>query len=172
MARGLPQRDCTVNGYTGPWEPYPGVMPDSDAAAAFAAAPVAVLGTTGAGAAPHLVPVVFALPEGRHDLLYTAIDAKPKSTQRLRRLLNIEANPTVSLLVEHYDDDWTRLWWVRADGTATIHHRGEQMATGYALLRAKYHQYQRIELDGPVVTVQITRWSSWRASPASPLPKH
>ena len=138
-------------------------MPDSDAAAAFAGCPVAVLGTTGDDGAPHLVPVVFAIPEDRSDVLYTAVDAKPKSTQRLRRLANIEGNAAVSLLVDHYDDDWTRLWWVRADGTATIHRGGEEMATGYALLRAKYAQYRRVELDGPVVTVQIHRWSSWQA---------
>ena len=129
--------------------------------ASFAAAPVAMLATANTDAVPHLVPVVFALPDHRTDLLYTAVDAKPKTTQRLRRLANIEANPVVSLLVDHYDDDWSQLWWVRADGVATIHHSGVEMATGYGLLRAKYPQYQRIELDGPVVTVEITRWSSW-----------
>ncbi|KWX63272.1 TIGR03668 family PPOX class F420-dependent oxidoreductase [Mycobacterium sp. NAZ190054] len=134
---------------------------DRDVIAAFAAAPVAMLATVGADAVPHVVPVVFAVPEHRQDILYTAIDAKPKSTRRLRRLVNIEHNPAVSLLVDHYDDDWSRLWWVRADGVATIHHSGVEMATGYAQLRAKYPQYQRVELDGPVVTVEIRRWSSW-----------
>ena len=127
----------------------------------FVAAPVAMLATAGADAVPHLVPVVFALPENRTDILYTAVDAKPKTTHRLRRLANIESNPAVSLLVDHYDDDWSQLWWVRADGVASIHHGGVEMATGYALLRAKYPQYQRVELDGPVVTVEIRRWSSW-----------
>ncbi len=78
-----------------------------------------------------------------------------------RRLANIEHNAAVNLLVDHYRDDWTRLWWVRVDGTAPIH-RGE-MAAGYALLRAKYAQYRRVELDGPVITVRILRWSSWGA---------
>ncbi len=137
---------------------------DFDAAAVFAAAPVATLGTTRDDGAPHLVPVVFAMPDNRNDLLYTAIDAKPKSTQRLQRLINIECNAAVSLMVDRYDDDWTRLWWVRLDGTATVHQRGEEMATGYALLRAKYPQYSRIELDGPVIAVRVLRWSSWRAS--------
>lgn len=137
-------------------------MSGFDAAARFSAAPVAVLATVGADGIPHLVPVVFAMPAGRTDVLYTAVDAKPKSTRRLRRLANIEANPAVSLLVDHYDDDWTRLWWVRIDGTAAIHLRGEDVAAGYAALRAKYAQYQRVELDGPVVTVQIRRWSSWQ----------
>ena len=62
------------------------------------------------------------------------------------------------MLVDHYDDDWTQLWWVRADGLAEIHHSGEEMANGYALLRRKYVQYQRIALDGPVVTVNVQRW--------------
>lgn len=137
---------------------------DFDAAAAFAGAPVAVLGTTRDDEAPHLVPVVFAMPDGRSDLLYTAIDAKPKTTRRLQRLSNIEHNPAVSLLVDRYEDDWTKLWWVRVDGTATIHRGGPEMAVGYALLRAKYAQYRRIELDGPVITVRINRWSSWQAA--------
>ncbi|MGP4058573.1 TIGR03668 family PPOX class F420-dependent oxidoreductase [Mycobacterium sp. 4D054] len=134
---------------------------DRDVTAAFAGAPVAMLATAGLDAVPHLVPVVFAMPEHRQDILYTAIDAKPKSTQRLRRLVNIENNPAVSLLVQHYDEDWSRLWWVRADGVATIHHSGVEMATGYALLRAKYPQYRRVELDGPVISVEIRRWASW-----------
>lgn len=135
-------------------------MPEFDPAAAFAAAPVARLATVGPQGAPHLVPVVFA---AHGDVVYTAVDAKRKTTQRLRRLANIEANPQVSLLVDHYDDDWSRLWWVRADGYAEIHHRGEELATGYTLLRQKYPQYQRVTLDGPVVTVAVARWSSWRA---------
>jgi PPOX class probable F420-dependent enzyme len=136
-------------------------MPDFDGPAAFAGAPVAMLATADPGGVPHLVPVVFALPDNRSDILYTAVDAKPKTTRRLRRLANIERNPVVSLMVDHYDDDWSALWWVRADGVATIHHSGVEMATGYALLRSKYPQYQRVELDGPVVTVEIRRWASW-----------
>ena len=77
----------------------------------------ATLGTVDAGGRPHLVPIVFAYDEGR---LYTAVDRKPKSTFRLKRLRNIEANPDVSVLVDHYDDDWTALWWVRIDGTASV----------------------------------------------------
>lgn len=135
-------------------------MADNDAAAMFAESPVAMLATVGAESAPHVVPVVFAV---HGDVVYTAVDAKRKTTQRLRRLANIEANPKVSMLVDHYDDDWSQLWWVRADGVAEIHYSGEEMAVGYALLRAKYPQYQRIALDGPVVTVEVQRWSSWRA---------
>jgi PPOX class probable F420-dependent enzyme len=131
-----------------------------DAAAMFAKSPVAMLATSGPDGAPHVVPVVFAV---QSDIVYTAVDAKRKSTQRLRRLTNIEANPHVSILVDHYEDDWAGLWWVRADGDAAIHYSGDEMATGYWLLRRKYVQYQRVALDGPVVTVDVKRWSSWQA---------
>ncbi|OBI84169.1 TIGR03668 family PPOX class F420-dependent oxidoreductase [Mycobacterium sp. E740] len=133
---------------------------DFDAEAMFSAAPVAMLATVGADGAPHLVPVVFAAHRG---VVYTAVDAKRKLTRKLRRLANIEVNPQVSMLVDHYDDDWTRLWWVRADGHAEIHYSGEELANGYALLRRKYVQYQRIALDGPVVTVHVSKWASWQA---------
>lgn len=135
-------------------------MAEFDAAAMFAGSPVAMLATVGPDSAPHVVPVVFAV---HRDVFYTAVDAKRKSTRRLRRLANIEANPQVSILVDHYEDDWTRLWWVRADGRAQIHYSGEELATGYALLRQKYPQYRRVALDGPVVTVDVARWSSWQA---------
>lgn len=124
----------------------------------FAAAPVARLATVTAEGRPHLVPVVFAVDD---EVIYTAIDAKPKSTQLLRRLANIEANPRVSLLVDHYAADWSQLWWVRADGIAAVHHGGVEMATGYALLRQKYPQYERLALDGPVVTIEVRQWASW-----------
>ena len=135
-------------------------MAEFDAAAMFAESPVAMLATVGPESVPHVVPVVFAV---HRDVVYTAVDAKRKTTQRLRRQANIEANPQVSILVDHYEDDWTQLWWVRADGHAEIHYSGEAMATGYALLRKKYPQYQRLELAGPVVTVDVARWRSWQA---------
>jgi PPOX class probable F420-dependent enzyme len=135
-------------------------MAENDAVAMFAESPVAMLATVGPDGKPHLVPVVFAV---HGNVVYTAVDAKRKTTQRLRRLVNIEGNPQVSMLVDHYDDDWSRLWWVRADGVAAVHYSGEEMAAGYAMLRKKYVQYQRIALDGPVVTVEVQRWSSWQA---------
>jgi len=133
---------------------------ESDPADAFAAAPVATLATVGSDGVPHVVPVVFALHD---DVVYTAVDAKRKTTHQLRRLANIAVNPRVSLLVDHYEEDWSQLWWVRADGVAAVHDSGEQMAAGYALLRQKYSQYERIALNGPVVTVNVLHWSSWEA---------
>jgi PPOX class probable F420-dependent enzyme len=103
--------------------------------------------------------------------VYTAVDAKPKTTRRLRRLANIASNPQVSLLVDHYADDWTQLWWVRADGVAAIHSGGEAFDTGCRLLRAKYPQYQSVKLHGPVIAVAVQRWSSWHAALAVPAPK-
>ena len=108
-------------------------MVEFDPKARFAHTPVARLATAALDGRPHLVPVVFAL---RDDVIYTAVDAKPKTTQRLRRLANIERNPQVSLLVDHYADDWTQLWWVRADGVAAIHHDGDTLDAGRDLLRS------------------------------------
>ncbi|MCV7099529.1 TIGR03668 family PPOX class F420-dependent oxidoreductase [Mycobacterium palustre] len=135
-------------------------MGEFDPKARFARSAIARLATVAPGGVPHLVPVVFAV-DG--DVVYTAVDAKPKSTRRLRRLANIEGNPRVSLLVDHYADDWSRLWWVRADGVAAIHRDDESMAAGCRLLRAKYPQYQSVPLDGPVIAVTVSRWSSWHA---------
>ena len=82
----------------------------------FAAARVARLATADAAGRPHIVPITFAV-DG--DVVYSAVDAKPKRRTALKRLANIAANPAVALLVDHYADDWNELWWVRADGTGT-----------------------------------------------------
>ncbi|MEZ0339429.1 TIGR03668 family PPOX class F420-dependent oxidoreductase [Mycobacterium sp. pV006] len=127
----------------------------------FGAAPEATLATVRSDGAPHVVPVVFALVEDDGPTVYTAVDGKPKSGRRLQRLANIEHQPVVSLLVSHYADDWSRLWWVRADGIAEIHENGPVAETGRAALRAKYDQYGRVGLDGPVIAVRVTGWASW-----------
>jgi PPOX class probable F420-dependent enzyme len=136
------------------------VVVDFDPMASFGRASVARLGTVAPDGAPHLVPVVFAL---RDDVVYTAVDGKPKTTRRLRRLANIELHPLVSLLVDHYADDWSQLWWVRVDGLAAIHHDGNALDVGHDLLRAKYAQYQSVTLNGPVITIAVQRWRSWHA---------
>ncbi|WP_077100333.1 TIGR03668 family PPOX class F420-dependent oxidoreductase [Mycobacterium terramassiliense] len=140
-------------------------MGEFDPKVRFTQSPIARLATATPEGTPHLVPVVFAVDasHGDPDVVYTAVDAKPKATRRLRRLANIERNPQVSLLVDHYDDDWAQLWWVRADGVAAIHSAGEPMAIGFRLLRAKYPQYHSVSLDGPVIAVTVRRWSSWHA---------
>lgn len=137
-------------------------MGEFDPRARFTQSPVARLATITPDGLPHLVPVVFAVADtGDHEVVYTAVDAKPKTTRRLRRLANIDHTPAVSLLVDHYADDWTRLWWVRVDGVATVHTEGEAVDTGYRLLRAKYPQYQSVSLEGPVIAVAVRCWSSW-----------
>ena len=141
-------------------------MGEFDPKVRFTQSPIARLATVTPDGMPHVVPVDFAVDSdslGNHDVMYTAVDAKPKTTLRLRRLANIESNPQVSLLVDHYADDWTRLWWVRADGVARIHSGGEALDTGCRLLRAKYPQYQSVPLHGPVIAVTVRRWSSWHA---------
>jgi PPOX class probable F420-dependent enzyme len=137
----------------------------------FTQSPVARLATITPDGIPHLVPVVFAVGGDQHEVVYTAVDAKPKTTKQLRRLANIESNPEVSLLVDHYTDDWTQLWWVRVDGVASIHSDGEAMHTGYRLLRAKYAQYQSVPLIGPVIAITVRRWSSWHAAREAPARK-
>ncbi len=130
----------------------------------FAASPVARLATVTRAGHPHLVPVVFAL-EG--DTVWTAVDGKPKATRALRRLANIEAHPRVSVLVDHYDEDWSRLWWVRADGDAAVLPvDGVAGAAGLSSLVSKYPQYREQAPPGPLIRVTIDTWRSWRADDA------
>jgi PPOX class probable F420-dependent enzyme len=125
----------------------------------FGAARVARLATANDDGTPHLVPVVFALVG---DVVWTAVDAKPKSTTALRRLDNVRAHPRVSLLVDVYGDDWSTLWWVRADGAARVL-EVEDAAAGLDALIAKYPQYQEQRPPGPVLRIEVRRWSSWSA---------
>lgn len=121
-------------------------------------APVARLATVGREGRPHLVPCCFALVAST---AYTAVDDKPKSGSRLRRIRNIEAHPTVSLLVDHYEADWSALWWIRLDGTARlVTSRGEAEQACVAL-RSKYTQYGQVAIRGPIIAVDIDRWVTW-----------
>jgi PPOX class probable F420-dependent enzyme len=118
---------------------------------------VARLATVGPDGRPHVVPICFAL-DG--DTLYTAVDSKPKSTRRLRRLANVEANPAVEIVIDHWDEDWSRLWWVRLSGRARVVDRDEH---GLELLQAKYPQYRTVPPPGPFIVVAVESRSSWRA---------
>jgi len=133
---------------------------DDEAVRLFAGARVARLATVDGEGRPHLVPVVFVVLGAA---IWSAVDAKPKSTRALRRLENIESHPAVSVLVDHYDDDWTQLWWVRADGHAAIvsatDPEGERALDALA---AKYPQYVTDRPAGPLIRVDVGRWSSWR----------
>jgi len=126
-----------------------------------AEARVARLATVDAEGHPHLVPCTFAL-DG--DTIYSAVDDKPKTTMALKRLANVRANPQVSVLVDHYDDDWTSLWWVRLDGLARILEDGPERDRALALLAEKYSQYRDRPPTGPVLAVDVVQWRSWSAS--------
>jgi PPOX class probable F420-dependent enzyme len=128
----------------------------------FSAARVARLATADAAGVPHLVPIVFAV---LNDTIYTAVDAKPKRTTALRRLANVRANPRVSVLVDHYEEDWSALWWVRADGTATILDPGAETVRTLDALAARYHPYRGHPPPGPVVAIEVASWSGWSARP-------
>ena len=130
-----------------------------DAETRFAAARVARLATVGADGAPHLVPVTFALDA---DEIVFAVDFKPKRGTDLKRLRNIAANPAVSFLADGYDEDWSRLWWVRADGRARVL---DSSPAAVAALRAKYPQYRERPPEGPVVRTEVTTWRAWQSSP-------
>jgi PPOX class probable F420-dependent enzyme len=127
----------------------------------FAAARVARLATAGADCRPHLVPVVFAV---RGDTVYSAVDAKPKRTTKLRRLANVTENPAVCLLVDHYEDDWDALWWVRADGRGRVLDADEPEARqAIERLRERYPQQRA---TGAVLAVDVDSWTGWAAATA------
>jgi PPOX class probable F420-dependent enzyme len=125
----------------------------------LSAARVARLATA-AGGTPHVVPFTFAV-DG--DLIYTAVDAKPKATTDLKRLRNIRDNPRVAVLADHYEDDWSALWWVRADGLASVVEGAEAMARPISRLADRYPQYVASPPGGPVIVIQVDRWTGWSA---------
>lgn len=126
-----------------------------------ATAPVGRLGTITSDGRPHLVPCCFAVDLDR-EVVYSAVDGKPKSTRRLRRLANVRANPATALLVDHYASDWARLWWVRLDGSGrVVDTTGDEEHHALTLLSTKYPQYRRSPPAGPVLAIDITRWQSW-----------
>lgn len=133
-------------------------LPAEEARARFAAARVARLATVSAEGVPHLVPVTFAVLGER---IVFVVDDKPKSTTRLRRLDNIAARPPVCLLVDVYDDDWSRLWWARADGTATVLDADDEAVDALA---GRYPAYVERRPRGPVVSIEVTAWTGWAAT--------
>jgi PPOX class probable F420-dependent enzyme len=107
---------------------------------------------------PHIVPCCFVL-EG--DTIYSAVDHKPKSTFDLVRLVNLQATRFASLLVDHYDEDWSRLWWVRIDGRGRVEEGGDTRERALGLLAAKYEQYRQEMPAGPAVVIEVTTWRAW-----------
>jgi PPOX class probable F420-dependent enzyme len=133
-------------------------MESADMRKRLAQAQVAHLATAGADGRPHVVPITFATGD---DVLYFAVDAKPKRTTNLKRLQNIAANPAVSVLVDHYEDDWNKLWWVRVDGTARIVKDAAEAERAIEMLTKRYPQYRRARPSGPVVAISVDRITGW-----------
>lgn len=130
----------------------------AESRARFVRSPVAVLGTADVAGATHLVPVTF-LVSG--DLVLIAIDDKPKRSRDLKRLRNIAANPRVCLLAQHYEADWSRLWWARADGTARVVEPEDVPGTVREGLLDRYPWYAQNPPNGPVIEVTVQQWSGW-----------
>jgi PPOX class probable F420-dependent enzyme len=135
-------------------------MEDSEARARVGRARVGRLATIGSRA-PHVVPICFVL-DG--DLVYSVVDRKPKRTLELQRLRNLTRDARATLLVDHYEEDWSRLWWVRLEGEASTLPPGAEEMHARRLLTEKYAQYRSAEPPGPVLRLVIRRWAGWAAS--------
>ena len=131
----------------------------------FVDSDVARLATVTDDGRPHLVPICFVVVG---DTLYSAVDGKPKATTALRRIENIVANDSACALVDVYDDDWNRLWWVRADGHARVVGDGAERDDAVHALRAKYPQYASHALTAAVVALDVSEWTGWAASETRP----
>jgi PPOX class probable F420-dependent enzyme len=121
---------------------------------------VAHLATVGADGRPDLVPITFALDA---DTVFSAVDHKAKRTRALARLANIERDPRVTVLVDHYDENWSKLWWCRLRGDAQTVTEGAEFNRGLEVLTEKYEPYQRTRLRGPVIVIHVTHWLGWAA---------
>jgi PPOX class probable F420-dependent enzyme len=136
-------------------------MDEATCRSRVAGARVGRLATVRPDGRPHVVVCCFALAGDR---LWTAIDAKPKASANLQRLANLRANPSASLLVDHYEEDWDALWWVRVDGPAAIVSEGAEHERAVAALVAKYSQYAGAPPTGPVIAIAAQRWRGWAAA--------
>lgn len=128
------------------------------------------LATTGADGTPHVVPVCFVLAGG---CVYSVVDEKPKRTTRLQRLRNIEARPRAALVIDRYNEDWSRLAWVMLRGPASVLENGDEHAAALDALRAKYAQYREMGLAGrPMIRLEPERVNEWgfEADPAEHVP--
>lgn len=129
----------------------------------FADARVARLAVIAEDGSPRLVPITFAVAVAS-DVVFTAVDHKPKSTTALARLRRIEREPRVSLLADAYSEDWTQLWWVRADAHADVLTGGAEWESGAARLQEKYEQYRLQPPTNSIIRCVVGAWSGWTAS--------
>jgi PPOX class probable F420-dependent enzyme len=123
---------------------------------------VARFGTVAPGGQPHLVPVCFVLAGA---VIYHAVDHKPKATRRLARLANLAADPRATVLADHYEEDWSALWWVRADGRARVLEdvTAPEATRALDLLAERYAQYREHRPAGPVIALDVERLTGWTA---------
>jgi PPOX class probable F420-dependent enzyme len=119
------------------------------------------LGTAGLDGQPHVVPVCFVLID---EIAYTAVDHKPKRTTQLRRIANVTATGHACLLVDQYREDWSSLWWVRLDGHGRVVDDPHEAGRAVAGLQDKYQQYMELPPTGPVLALDVMRWSGWSAA--------
>ncbi len=127
--------------------------------------PVAHLATADVSGAPHVIPVCYVF-DGRH--IYSVLDRKPKSVglTRLRRVRNIQENPRVSFVLDHYEDDWQRLGYLLVTGSAELLVDGDDRVNAVRLLRQKYPQYRMMDVDdNPVIRITPDRIISWGSVP-------
>ena len=124
-------------------------------------APVGRLATVRRDGRPHVVPICFVVT---NDVVYSAVDNKPKRHRHLQRISNVAATGAASLLIDEYDDDWSRLWWVRLDGRARLVDNTVEAERAIRLLCNKYPQYRDQPPSGPVLAVDVERWVGWSAT--------
>lgn len=127
---------------------------------------VARFATADSSGAPHLIPICFVY-DGT--AFYSVLDQKPKRTSvtRLRRVRNILENPQVALVIDSYEEDWSRLWYILVTGAAEILEPGLEQSQAVAMLREKYPQYRDMDLeDAPVIKISPDRAVSWMGSGA------
>jgi PPOX class probable F420-dependent enzyme len=140
-------------------------MDEAKALEQLASARVARLATVRPDARPHVVPLVFALVDHVDGpVLYWAVDEKPKAAATLQRITNLEADPTAELLVDDYDEDWSRLWWVRASVTAREVVGPDERLLAREALAAKYPQYRAEPPNGRIFRLDVTSVRGWSAA--------
>jgi PPOX class probable F420-dependent enzyme len=136
-------------------------MIEEEARRRVTAARVGRLASIDPNGRPHVVPICFAVSGDR---MVSVVDHKPKRTEKLRRLENVRRHPDVQLVVDHYDDDWSALWWVRVSGRGRVLDSGTTRDDAIDLLAGKYEQYRQDRPDGPVLVIDIDGISGWEAS--------
>jgi PPOX class probable F420-dependent enzyme len=122
------------------------------------AARVARLATIDPDGTPNVVPLVFVL-EG--DTLYSSVDQKPKRTRELRRLANLRRDPRFTVLIDHYEEDWPTVWWVRLRGHGRVLEQGPEREQAIRFLAEKYEQYEEEAPQGAVIALDVEEWRGW-----------